>query len=157
MKSQTESLEHASVRQYCKAVRVPVIGANFLSLAEQAVKDAGWEPTDEESRERTGVNRNVGRIVPKRNSLVTSSTPASAEKIPARLPKLSVVRWSSVVDRPLILLSSPVSSANSRISAIIPSTKPSVVRVERTFKSSALTCAITASTRGGRPRSGSPR
>ena len=30
MKSQTESLEHASVRQYCKAVRVPVIGANFL-------------------------------------------------------------------------------------------------------------------------------
>jgi hypothetical protein len=39
MKSQTESLEHASVRQYCKAVRVPVIGANFLSLAEQAVKE----------------------------------------------------------------------------------------------------------------------
>src|SRR4051794_31757385 len=39
MKSQTESLEHASVRQYCKAVRVPTIGANFLSLAEQAVKE----------------------------------------------------------------------------------------------------------------------
>src|SRR5258708_15625451 len=39
MKSQTESLEHASVRQYCKAVRVPVIGTNFLSLAEQAVKE----------------------------------------------------------------------------------------------------------------------
>src|SRR5947199_600841 len=39
MKSQTESLEHASVRQYCKAVRVPVMGANFLSLAEQAVKE----------------------------------------------------------------------------------------------------------------------
>ena len=39
MKSQTESLEHASVRQYCKAVRMPVIGANFLSLAEQAVKE----------------------------------------------------------------------------------------------------------------------
>jgi len=35
----TESLEHASVRQYCKAVRVPVIGANFLPLAEQAVKE----------------------------------------------------------------------------------------------------------------------
>ena len=31
MKNQTESLEHASVRQYCKAVRVPTIGANFLS------------------------------------------------------------------------------------------------------------------------------
>ena len=39
MKSPTESLEHASVRQYCKAVRTPVIGANFLSLAEQAVKE----------------------------------------------------------------------------------------------------------------------
>jgi DNA replication protein DnaC len=39
MKSPTESLEHASVQQYCKAVRVPVIGANFLALAEQAVKE----------------------------------------------------------------------------------------------------------------------
>ena len=39
MKNQTESLEHASVRQYCKAVRMPTIGANFLSLAEQAVKE----------------------------------------------------------------------------------------------------------------------
>jgi DNA replication protein DnaC len=39
MKDSTESLAHASVRQYCKAVRVPVIGANFLSLAEQAVKE----------------------------------------------------------------------------------------------------------------------
>ena len=39
MKNQAESLEHASVRQYCKAVRVPTIGANFLSLAEQAVKE----------------------------------------------------------------------------------------------------------------------
>jgi DNA replication protein DnaC len=39
MKSQTEALEHASVRQYCKAVRVPTVGANFVSLAEQAVKE----------------------------------------------------------------------------------------------------------------------
>ena len=39
MKSQTEALEHASVRQYCKAVRMPTIAANFLSLAEQAVKE----------------------------------------------------------------------------------------------------------------------
>src|SRR5713226_4579885 len=39
MKNQTEALEHASVRQYCKAVRVPTIGANFVSLAEQAVKE----------------------------------------------------------------------------------------------------------------------
>jgi len=39
MKGATENLDHASVRQYCKAVRVPVIGANFLTLAEQAVKE----------------------------------------------------------------------------------------------------------------------
>jgi DNA replication protein DnaC len=39
MKGQTESLEHASVRQYCKAVRVPVISASFVSMAEQAVKE----------------------------------------------------------------------------------------------------------------------
>jgi len=39
MKDQTESLEHPSVRQYCEAVRVPVIGANFVSLAEQSVKE----------------------------------------------------------------------------------------------------------------------
>ena len=28
--SATEALEHASVQQYCKALRVPVIGANFV-------------------------------------------------------------------------------------------------------------------------------
>src|SRR6202163_4836563 len=39
MKNQTESLEHASGRQYCKAVRTPAIGANFVSMAEQAVKE----------------------------------------------------------------------------------------------------------------------
>jgi DNA replication protein DnaC len=39
MKKQTEALEHASVKQYCKAVRVPTVGANFVSLAEQAVKE----------------------------------------------------------------------------------------------------------------------
>jgi DNA replication protein DnaC len=39
MKNATESLEHASVHQHCKAVRVPVIAANFVSLAEQAAKE----------------------------------------------------------------------------------------------------------------------
>lgn len=37
--TETQSLEQASVKQYCKAMRVPVIGANFVSLAEQAVKE----------------------------------------------------------------------------------------------------------------------
>jgi DNA replication protein DnaC len=39
MKSPTDNLENASVRQYCKTVRTPAIGANFVSLAEQAVKE----------------------------------------------------------------------------------------------------------------------
>jgi DNA replication protein DnaC len=39
MKKQTEALEHASVRQYCKAVRVPTVGENFVTFAEQAVKE----------------------------------------------------------------------------------------------------------------------
>jgi len=39
VKSVTESLEHASVRQYCKVVRTPAMAANFVSLAEQAVKE----------------------------------------------------------------------------------------------------------------------
>ena len=33
------SVVNASVRQYCKLVRVPAIGASFVSLAEQAVKE----------------------------------------------------------------------------------------------------------------------
>lgn len=39
MSQDTAALQEASVRQYCKAVRVPVIGANFVSLAEQAVRE----------------------------------------------------------------------------------------------------------------------
>jgi DNA replication protein DnaC len=38
-KPETQALEQASVKQYCKAVRVPVIGAHFVSLAEQAVRE----------------------------------------------------------------------------------------------------------------------
>jgi DNA replication protein DnaC len=39
MKEQTQALEHASVKQYCKALRVPMIGAHFVQLAEQAIKE----------------------------------------------------------------------------------------------------------------------
>jgi len=38
-RQETQALEQASVKQYCKAVRVPVIGAHFVSLAEQAVRE----------------------------------------------------------------------------------------------------------------------
>jgi hypothetical protein len=39
MKQATEALEHASVKQYCKALRLPVIGANFVSLADRLISD----------------------------------------------------------------------------------------------------------------------
>lgn len=39
MKNAADNLQHASVRQYCKAVRVPTIAANFIPLAGQAVKE----------------------------------------------------------------------------------------------------------------------
>jgi len=39
MKNHTQVLEHTSVKQYCKFVRLPVIGANFIPLAEQAVRE----------------------------------------------------------------------------------------------------------------------
>jgi len=35
----TQSLQQATVKQYCRALRVPVIGANFTRMAEQAVKE----------------------------------------------------------------------------------------------------------------------
>ena len=34
-----ENLDQASVKQHCQAVRLPTVGANFVSLAEQAVKE----------------------------------------------------------------------------------------------------------------------
>jgi DNA replication protein DnaC len=39
MNHSSEALEQASIRQYCKAVRTPAIAANFIPLAEQAVKE----------------------------------------------------------------------------------------------------------------------
>jgi len=42
MKSQTQALgqfEQASIQQYCKAAHLPAVAANFVSMAEQAVKE----------------------------------------------------------------------------------------------------------------------
>lgn len=38
MKAPREVLDHATVRQYCKALRLPVLGASFVRLSEEAVK-----------------------------------------------------------------------------------------------------------------------
>src|SRR3989441_5526079 len=39
MNQTSQALEHASVRQYCKVLRMPVIGSNFVWLSEQAIKE----------------------------------------------------------------------------------------------------------------------
>lgn len=39
MKESTQTLEQASVKQYCKALRMPVIGAHFARVSEEAVKE----------------------------------------------------------------------------------------------------------------------
>src|SRR5256884_6128841 len=39
MNQTTQALEHARVRQYCKVLRMPVIGSNFVWLSEQAIKE----------------------------------------------------------------------------------------------------------------------
>ena len=39
MNHSTEPLEQASIKQYCKLVRTPAIAANFLPLAEQALRE----------------------------------------------------------------------------------------------------------------------
>src|SRR5436190_1499136 len=39
MNQTTQALEHASVRPYCKVLRMPVIGSNFVRLSEQAIKE----------------------------------------------------------------------------------------------------------------------
>jgi DNA replication protein DnaC len=39
MKEQAQALQQASVKQYAKALRVPAIGANFVRIAEEAIKE----------------------------------------------------------------------------------------------------------------------
>ena len=120
--------------------------------AEPFADDAEHEPGEQArgelrrqtTRERRGVNRNVGRIVPKRYSLVTSRTPASAEKITGEAADAEQVALVLACREMSVVLSRPVSSTNSSTSATIPSTSPSVVRVERIFSSSARVWAITA-------------
>jgi hypothetical protein len=81
-------------------------------------------------------------MVPYRYSPVTSMMPARAANTPAKLPTASADCWSSVVSRPRSSVARPVSSEKRTIRATIPRTRPSVVRVERIFSSSALSWLV---------------
>ena len=43
MNQTTQALEHASVRQYCKALRMPVIGSNFVRSRNSAATLGIWK------------------------------------------------------------------------------------------------------------------
>ena len=91
MKSQTEALEHASVQQYCKAVRVPTIAANFLPLAEQAVKEnhshirylEALLAMESEERDRHAIDNRIRDAQLPRMKTLEEFDFAQAPKVPA--------------------------------------------------------------------------
>src|SRR5437764_7357173 len=68
MNQTTQALEHASVRQYCKVLRMPVIGSNFVWLSEQAIK---------EQRSHIGISKHYWRWR-RKSAIVTPFRSASA-------------------------------------------------------------------------------
>ncbi len=108
------------------------------------------------TRVRCGVTTNVGRIVPWRNSLVIAITPISAAKSAAEVPAESSACWLSCVTSSCAFGMNPLSSTVSRMSAIIPASRPRLVRVERILRSSASSWSVMTapprSARGRRPR-----
>src|SRR2546427_7143321 len=68
MNQPTQALEPASVRQYCKVLRMPVIGSNFVRLSEQAIKEQrshiGYLEAlltmEAEERDRRAIQRRTG-------------------------------------------------------------------------------------------------
>src|SRR5262245_65881864 len=112
MKSQTEALEHASVRQYCKAVRMPTIAANFLSLAEQAVKEnhshirylEALLAMESEERDRHAIANRIRDAQLPRMKTLEEFDFAQAPKIPA--PRIRELAEGGYIDRsePVVLI-----------------------------------------------------
>jgi DNA replication protein DnaC len=67
MSKQTAALQEASIKQYCKVLRMPAMAAQFVSLAEQAVKEnqnhygylEALLAAEIEERERNTVERRI--------------------------------------------------------------------------------------------------
>ena len=112
MKSQTEALEHASVRQYCKAVRVPTIAANFLALAEQAAKEnqshirylEALLAMESEERDRHAIANRIRDAQLPRMKTLEEVDFAQAPKIPA--PRIRELAEGGYIDRsePVVLI-----------------------------------------------------
>jgi DNA replication protein DnaC len=112
MKSASENLEHASVQQYCKAVRMPTIAANFLALAEQAIKEnhshirylEALLAMESEERDRHAVtNRMRDAQLPRMKTLEEFDF-AQAPKIPAA--RIRELAEGGYIDRsePVVLI-----------------------------------------------------
>ena len=67
MSPQLVQLQEATIKQYCKALRMPMIGMQFSSLAEQAVKEKKTHTgylealltAEIEERERNTIERRI--------------------------------------------------------------------------------------------------
>jgi DNA replication protein DnaC len=110
--SQGEELIHASVRQLCKAVRVPAISASFVSLAEQALKEnqshvrylEALLSVENEERDRHAIaNRMRDAQLPRMKTLEEFDF-AQAPQIPAA--KIRELAEGGYIDRsePIVLI-----------------------------------------------------
>src|SRR5947207_5987172 len=112
MKSQTEALEHASVRQYCKAVRVPTIAAKFVALAEEAVKEnhnhirylEALLAMESEERDGHAIGNRIRDAQLPRMKTLEEFDFAQAPKIPA--PRIRELAEGGYIDRsePVVLI-----------------------------------------------------
>jgi DNA replication protein DnaC len=112
MKSASENLEQASVRQYCKAVRMPTIAANFLALAEQAVKEnhshirylEALLAMESEERDRHAITNRMREAQLPRLKTLEEFDFAQAPKIPAA--RIRELAEGGYIDRsePVVLI-----------------------------------------------------
>jgi DNA replication protein DnaC len=112
MKTPSENLEQASVRQYCKSVRVPTIAANFLALAEQAVKEnhshirylEALLAMESEERDRHAIDNRMRDAQLPRMKTLEEFDFAQAPKIPAA--RIRELAEGGYIDRsePVVLI-----------------------------------------------------
>src|SRR2546428_5634493 len=104
MNQTTQALEHASVRQYCKVLRMPVIGSNFVRLSEQAIKERrshiGYLEAllamEAEERDRHAVQNRIRDAKLPRLKTLEEFDFNQARQIPAALPRAASFRMAMI-------------------------------------------------------------
>ena len=115
MSPQLVQLQEATIKQYCKALRMPMIGMQFSSLAEQAVKEKKTHTgylealltAEIEERERNTIDRRIKDAhLPRVKTLeefdYTQTPMVSAAKIaktrlqlPTKCPRIRYSIWKA--------------------------------------------------------------